>query len=374
MTDESIRIRLRLFEFAATHSLNELLQKTLDEVGELTQSPIGFYHFMESDQKTLTLQAWSTRTIKEFCTAEGKGMNYPIDKAGVWVDCVHQRKPVIHNDYASLPHRRGLPKGHAELVRELVVPIMRSGRIVALLGVGNKPTDYTEKDIIFVSLLADTAWGIAEIKKAEERIMTSLIEKEVLLKEIHHRVKNNLQIIASLLRMQTRHAGDKVEDGIFRESQDRIRAMAAVHSMLYKSESLAEINFGEYVRETAGHLFRSYNTNPKAVSLLIHAEDVMISINTAIPCGLIINELISNVLKHAFPDGRSGEIRVEMKKDENGIRIIFEDNGAGFPEGIDFHNTETLGLQLINMLVAQLDGAIEMDRNGGTRYVITLKP
>jgi polar amino acid transport system substrate-binding protein len=210
-------------------------------------------------------------------------------------------------------------------------------------------------------------------KRAEEKFHASFREKEVLLKEIHHRVKNNLQIIASLLRMQTRHAGDKVEDGIFRESQDRIKAIAVVHSMLYKSESLAEINFGEYVRETAGHLFRSYNTNPKAISLLINTEDVMISIDTAIPCGLIINELISNVLKHAFPNGRSGEIRVEMKKYEKGIRIIFEDNGAGFPEGIDFHNTETLGLQLVNMLVAQLDGTIEIDRNGGTRYVIKLK-
>ncbi|MCX5846025.1 MAG: PAS domain S-box protein [Deltaproteobacteria bacterium] len=225
------------------------------------------------------------------------------------------------------------------------------------------------------TLIATIAQGqdITERKQQTTELIRSNREKALLLKEIHHRVKNNLQIIASLLRLNTKYSGDERVEEIFRESQDRIRAMAAVHSMLYKSENFAEINFGEYVRETARQLFRSYNTNLEAISLLINAEDVILPVDTAIPCGLIINELISNTLKHALPDGRRGEIRLEMKKDENDVRIIFEDNGVGFPEDMDFRNTETLGLQLVNMLVAQLDGAIEMVRNGGTRYVITLK-
>ena len=164
------RIRLNLFEYSMSHSLDELLQKTLDEVCELTGSPIGFYHFVENDQKTLTLQSWSTRTIKEFCRAEGKGMHYGIDKAGVWVDCVRERKPVIHNDYASLPHKKGMPEGHAAVIRELVVPIMRSDKIVAILGIGNKPENYTEKDIEIVSYLADIAWEIAEHKRTEKEV------------------------------------------------------------------------------------------------------------------------------------------------------------------------------------------------------------
>ena len=168
LTEDLLHIRLRLFEFAAAHSLEELLQKTLDEVSELTRSPIGFYHFVETDQKTLSLQAWSTRTLKEFCRAEGKGMHYAIDQAGVWVDCVYQKRPVIHNDYPSLPHRKGMPDGHAPVIRELVVPITRADRIVAILGIGNKPADYTDKDIEIVSYLADIAWEIAEQKKAEE--------------------------------------------------------------------------------------------------------------------------------------------------------------------------------------------------------------
>jgi len=168
LSQELTRLRLSLFEFAAKHSLDELLQKTLDEVGVLVNSPIGFYHFLEEDQNTLSLQAWSTRTLNEFCKAQGGGMHYGIDQAGVWVDCVRERKAVVHNDYNSLPHRKGLPEGHAAVIRELVVPIMRGKNIVAILGVGNKPTEYTEKDIEIISYLAEVAWEIAERKKAEE--------------------------------------------------------------------------------------------------------------------------------------------------------------------------------------------------------------
>lgn len=176
--EEMIHLRLRLNEFAATHSLDELMQKALDEIGLITSSPIGFYHFVEPDQKTLSLWAWSTRTQEEFCLAEGKGMHYDIDQAGVWVDCVHQRQPVIHNNYPALPHRKGLPEGHAEVVRELVVPTMRGERVVSILGVGNKPSDYDEKDVELVSYVADVVWALVERKKADEEIR--LLQAELL--------------------------------------------------------------------------------------------------------------------------------------------------------------------------------------------------
>jgi len=183
ISEELIHIRLNLLEFAASHPLDELLQKTLDEIGALTKSTIGFYHFVESDQKTLSLQAWSTRTVKEFCKAAGKGQHYSIDRAGVWVDCIRERKPVIHNDYSSLPHRKGMPEGHAAVTRELVVPIIRSGQIVAVLGIGNKPTDYTEKDIEVVSYFADVAWEIATRKRAQEALKESEQQYRTLFEE-----------------------------------------------------------------------------------------------------------------------------------------------------------------------------------------------
>ena len=163
-------VRWHLLQFAATHSLDELLEETLNEVEKLTDSCIGFYHFVEEDQKTLTLQNWSTRTKAHFCKAEGKGQHYPIAVAGVWVDCVSEGKPVVHNDYDSLPHRKGMPPGHAEVIRELVVPVYRGDKIKAILGIGNKSTDYTEKDVETTSLLADLAWEVAERKRAEEEL------------------------------------------------------------------------------------------------------------------------------------------------------------------------------------------------------------
>ncbi len=181
--DKLIRLRLRLLEFAATHSLEELLRKTLDEVGALTNSPIGFYHFVENDEKTLSLQAWSTQTTKEFCKAGGKGLHYSIDQAGVWVDCAHERRPVIHNDYSALSHRKGMPAGHAPVIRELVLPILRSDRVVAILGIGNKPTDYTDKDVEVVSYLADIAWEITTHKRAEQELAQEAIRRRILFEQ-----------------------------------------------------------------------------------------------------------------------------------------------------------------------------------------------
>ena len=188
-----VEIRLSLIEYAMTHTLHELLTHALDEVGAFLDSPIGFYHFVEPNQKTLSLQQWSTRTLKEFCRAAGKGTHYNIDQAGVWVDCLRQKKAVIHNDYSSLPHKKGLPEGHAEVVRELVVPVIRKNKVVAILGVGNKPTDYTQKDVDVVSYLADVTWEIVNQKRADEALRSTTID-------LHERVKE-LSCLYSISRL-----------------------------------------------------------------------------------------------------------------------------------------------------------------------------
>ncbi len=163
-----IDLRLAMIDYAAGHSLAELLTFVLDETGALVASPLGFYHFIEADQRTISLQQWSTSTVAMFCRAEGKGFHYDLQQAGVWADCVREKRVVVHNDYPSLPHRRGLPAGHAEVTRELVVPVIREGRIMAILGVGNKASDYSRKDIDIVSYLADVSWEIARRKQAED--------------------------------------------------------------------------------------------------------------------------------------------------------------------------------------------------------------
>ncbi len=171
--EEILRVGLLVSEFAGAHSLDELLQKALNEIERLTGSRIGFFHFLEEDQKTLSLQTWSTFTLKTFCTAEGKGRHYNVADAGVWVDCIHQRRPVIHNDYAALSDRKGLPDGHAAVIRELVFPIIRNDKIVAILGVGNKGNDYDAHDIETVSELANMIWDVVLRKQAKDQLNDS---------------------------------------------------------------------------------------------------------------------------------------------------------------------------------------------------------
>jgi PAS domain S-box-containing protein len=167
------RARLSLFEFATHHSLDELLTEALDAVGAVVDSPIGFYHFVDSDEKSLLLQQWSTRTVQDFCQATGKGLHYAVESAGVWADAIRTRAPVVHNDYDTLPEKKGMPEGHARVVRELVVPVVVNDRVVAVLGVGNKPTDYTEIDVEVVSHLAEMTWQIVRQKRAEEALRES---------------------------------------------------------------------------------------------------------------------------------------------------------------------------------------------------------
>jgi PAS domain S-box-containing protein len=163
-----LKSRLRIIEFAHSRKLDELMQFTLDELEFLTESRVGFFHFIEPDQTIIKLQTWSTNTLQTMCKVSGIESHYPLDQAGVWADCVRQRKPVVHNDYASLTDRKGLPEGHAPLVREMAVPVLREGKIMAVLGVGNKPSDYTLYDVELVSTLADFTWDIIKHKQADD--------------------------------------------------------------------------------------------------------------------------------------------------------------------------------------------------------------
>ena len=212
-------------------------------------------------------------------------------------------------------------------------------------------------------------------KEADEKIKAQLREKEVLLKEIHHRVKNNLQIISSLLSLQSMYIKDKQALGMFKESQNRVKSMALIHEKLYQSKDIARIDFAEYIRNLVGNLIRSYNASPAMVRLNIDADNVSLGIDTAIPCGLIINELVTNSLKYAFPDGRKGEIRVGLRSGIDGdpgkYRLVVADNGVGLPESIEVGKTGTLGMQLVSTLIEQLNGTVVVGREGGTEFVIT---
>jgi len=628
LTENVIEARMRLLQFAETHTLDELLEATLDEVEELTGSCMGFYHNLDSDQQTLRRQTWSTRTKQKFCTSVGKGLHYDLSVAGGWVDCIRERRPVIYNDYASLSHRKGLPVGHPLVVRELVVPVFSGEKIVAVLGVGNKLRNYTPQDVEMVSLLADLAWEIAERKRAEEalkiserkyrtiieyapfginrstrdgklisvnpamagilkydspeelletvnrssiqevlfaepsqrdqvvrrifegnswhvfdcryrckddsiitckvhsrrildregsesefesflenitdrleaekalreseekfrvlaetaptaivvyqgenfvyvnpsavrlfgysetellgmkfwnwvhpeyrekirnlgmarqrgeqvpsqyehmfvnksgeegwvmvaagsityrgkpagiatfiditenkraeqRMQAALAEKVVLLKEVHHRVKNNLQIVSSLLELQSDSIEGDASRKYIRESQDRIRSIALVHEQLYKSVDLSVIDFASYVDELVMSLYHSSVVDLDKIRADVEVRDIELGIDEAIPCGLIINELVSNCLKHAFPGDRRGSISICGTLDEEGyVCLTVADTGIGLPQDFDVSTSESLGLQIVRLLTKQLHGTLEIRGDNGMAVSVRFK-
>jgi PAS domain S-box-containing protein len=215
---------------------------------------------------------------------------------------------------------------------------------------------------------------ITNRKESEDKIKKSLEEKNMLLKEIHHRVKNNLQIISSLLDLQEDYVKeDATAVNVLEESRNRVISMAMIHEMLYQSKDLSQINFSDYVRNLVSNLFHSYSVK-NTIKPVFNVELISLNIETAVPCGLIISELVSNSLKYAYPGDSTGVLFISLESHDNGYKLVISDNGIGFPEKLDFKNVESsLGLQLVNSLVNQLDGSIELDRTHGTEFTIQFK-
>ncbi len=214
------------------------------------------------------------------------------------------------------------------------------------------------------------AHDVTEKKETEEQVRQSLKEKEVLLKEVHHRVKNNLQVISSILNLQSAYVRDENTLEILLESQNRIKSMAFVHESLYQTKDFSNISFSEYVENISRNLIQSYGSIEVPPQLKMDLDDISLHLDTAIPCGLIINEIISNALKYAFPDKRQGIIDVSVKEKNKKITISIADNGVGIPAHIDYRNTDSLGLQLVVTLVEQINGILQVENKKGTKFTV----
>ncbi len=226
---------------------------------------------------------------------------------------------------------------------------------------------HTNKEISHVIV---SSYDITERKKSEDTVIASLKEKEVLLKEIHHRVKNNLQIISSLLHMQLRFIDDVSSLNLYTESINRVKSMALIHENLYQSENLDDVDFKNYINRLINQLMSTHNISHDRIEVIEDISTLNLNINSSIPLGLILNEILSNSFRYAFPNNRKGTISISCKKTNNLCTLEVSDNGIGINEKVDLKKEKTLGLQLINSLTKQLNGELIKNYTGGTRYVL----
>jgi two-component system, sensor histidine kinase PdtaS len=212
---------------------------------------------------------------------------------------------------------------------------------------------------------------ITERKQREERIRSALREKDILLGEVLHRVKNNLQVIDSLLDLQSAKTSDPAALELLRESQNRVRSMAQIHQSLYQSKDFGRVDFGNFLENLVPALLSSYGIGPERIAVAINSSHVLLPIDAAIPCGLAVNELISNALKHAFPASREGEIRIDLDREDAGqVVLTVSDNGVGLPDALGMEQPATLGLQLVSLLADQLGGNLSVQKAKPTRFTL----
>lgn len=399
LSKEILGARVRLMEFANSHSLDEFLSATLDEVEALTGSTIGFYHFLEPDQVTLSLQNWSTNTLKNMCKAAGKGSHYDIAQAGVWVDCVYERRPVIHNDYASLTHRKGMPEGHAPVVRELVVPIFRGDVIKAIMGVGNKSTDYGARDIEIASQLGDLSWDVVERKRALEQLRTMSDELARSNSDLQqfayvasHDLQEPLRVIGGFTNLLVRrYKGELDEKGrefLHYIAEGVLRMDALIKDLLEYSRvgtkgiNLKHVDICRAVDEAVSNLRSAVEESGAIVS----CDELPTVVADASQITRLFQNLIGNAIK--FRGKEAVKVHVSAERKDKMWVFSVRDNGIGIePGGLErifavfqrLHTREEypgtgVGLAICKRIVERHGGSIwvESEPGRGSTFYFTI--
>jgi len=343
---------------------------TLSKIVQMTESKFGFYGFINENESVMTIFSWSGEAMKN-CSMVDKPTYFKICEAGVWADAVRQRKPLILNDYsASYPSKKGYPQGHVELINLMVVPVFNEEKIVSLAAVANKNNDYDENDLKQLNSFMLNVQILIDRQKKDEKIKTLLTEKELLLKEVHHRIKNNMNTVAGILSLQIDTLKEPTAISALNDARSRVQSMMLLYDKLYRSDDLKEISFKEYVSPLVDEIVGNF-PNKAIVKIEKNIDDnIMMDPKKMSHLGLIINELLTNIMKYAFASRNNGLIKISALKKDNHTTISVQDNGVGIPESIDVGTSNGFGLQLVYMMTKQLQGTIKIERNSGTKFIL----
>jgi len=350
-------------------TIQEFLDFALAQAIELTGSRIGYIYHYNEDRKEFILNTWSRQVMAE-CTVIDPQTTYALEKTGIWGEAVRQRKPIVVNAFEEPnPLRKGIPEGHVRMTKFMTVPIFRNKQIMGVIGLANKESDYTESDILQVSLLMDAIWKVTERKLAEEEVKTLLAEKELILKEVHHRIKNNMNTIYSLLTLQAGMISDTAASDALEDAGRRVQSMMLLYGKLYQSSDVTSLSLQQFIPDLAHQIVSNF-PNGAGVRLELDIDDFCLEAKQLQPVGILINELVTNSMKYAFAGRTEGIVSITARRDGTLISLVIADNGVGIPESIGFEVSPGFGLVLVAGLASQLGGSLRLERSGGTRILL----
>ncbi len=335
----------------------------------LTKSEFGFICEINDDNRLDTIAISDTGW--DACRIAGGELVLAADLPirGVRGLVIEQQRSMVFNDPTSHPDWISPPEGHPPVTAFMGIPLWLGKEVLGEIGLANRPGGYGDEELRSIEALSVAFTEALMRRRAEERLRASLEEKEVLLRELHHRVKNNLQVISSLLALQARRVEGAEAKEMFRESHHRVRSMALTHEQLYRTRDMTRVDVDPYLRELTSSLQRAYGTGPDGARCAVQPGGASMPVDVAIPCGLIVNELVSNSFKHAFPGAVQGNIEVGLTVEgDTRAVLVVADDGCGMPADVDHRDARTLGLQLVRSLAEQIDGGVEVDRDDGTTF------
>jgi two-component sensor histidine kinase len=350
--------------------LQVISDSVLAAIVRITGSPYGFYGALSPDEKEIKMYSWSEKVIKD-CNVAGMYKDYNVDECGIWVESIRQRREIIINDYsAQHPAKKGYPDGHVSITRFVTVPVFSGGKMVSIAGVANRGTDYSEKDVTILKAFLDNVQIIIDRKKAEEEIKALLEQKEMLLREVHHRIKNNMNTVAGLLKLQSLSIEEPAAIEALNDARGRVQNMMLIYDRLYRSADYKNLNVKDYFENLINEIIKLFPNHNK-VNVVKKIDDFNLDSKLLFTMGIMINELITNTFKYAFHETDNPELAFSLSFNDGRVSFAVKDNGPGLPDNVKTGNRNGFGLNLVSSLAEQLEGEMVFGDTTGTEIQVS---